>query len=85
MEYVYIIRSTADSSFIYKGITNNIKRRIDQHNSGKVSSTRNYRPFVLVHVEITKSKPEARELEKFFKSGYGREVVEEIVKNSYNN
>ncbi len=33
-------------------------------------------------VEICKNRTDARELEKYFKSGYGREILKEIIDSS---
>ena len=78
--YVYILKSLV-ANFYYKGITNNVERRIKEHESGNNKFTKRYLPVELVHVEICKSRIEARFLEKFFKSGFGREVIKEIVDN----
>lgn len=81
MYYVYIIKSIKDNKF-YTGITDNIDRRIEEHNRGKYStpSTLNRGPFHLIHVEIVVNRQEARLLEKYFKSGSGREVRNELFK-----
>jgi len=81
MYYTYIIQSKTDRKFVYKGITNNIERRLKQHNFGKVKKTKFYCPFNLIHVEITESRVDARKIEKFFKSGYGREIINQIIDN----
>lgn len=80
MYYVYIIRSTKEGKF-YTGITNDIDRRLEEHDQGKVSTRTTYNrgPFELIHVEIVEDRISARKLEKFFKSGFGREVRDEIV------
>ncbi|KKR77060.1 MAG: hypothetical protein UU21_C0001G0114 [Candidatus Levybacteria bacterium GW2011_GWA2_40_8] len=67
----------------YTGFTDDINRRFIQHNKGNVStkSTLNRGPFMLVHVEITYNRKEARFLEKYFKSGAGREIRQEIYEN----
>jgi len=62
-------------------LTDDIPRRLEQHNKGKCLSTRSYRPFKLVHVEICRNRSDARKVEKFFKSGYGRETIKEIINN----
>jgi len=62
-------------------MTNDISRRLCQHDTGKVKSTKNYKPFKLIHAEIAKDRKDARQLEKFFKSGYGREIVKQLVDN----
>ena len=45
--YVYVLESDADSEK-YVGCTNNFKRRIDDHNRGKVFSTKLRKPFKLI-------------------------------------
>jgi len=44
MIFIYVIKSK-EKKFRYVGITNNIKRRIAEHNSGKNKSTAPYYPF----------------------------------------
>lgn len=73
--YIFLLRTGE----FYKGLTNNIERRINQHKDGQVLATRNKLPFELIHVEIVKTRIEARTLEKYFKSGYGRENIKEIA------
>lgn len=77
MYFVYILSlSTGD---YYKGITDNINRRVKQHSLGKVDATKNKLPIRLIHVEVVNSRVEARVLEKYFKSGYGREIIQEVA------
>jgi putative endonuclease len=78
MYYVYILQSLESGEF-YKGLTNNINRRLIQHFACEVKSTKSTLPLKLVHVEICKSRLEARKLEKYFKSGFGREIIKEIL------
>ncbi|HBB76144.1 MAG TPA: endonuclease [Candidatus Levybacteria bacterium] len=79
---VYILRSIKDGKF-YTGFTDNINRRLAQHDKGNIStkSTLNRGPFEMIHVEVVNSRLEARTLEKYFKSGSGREVRDEIYAN----
>jgi len=75
MEFVvYVLRSLKDNKR-YIGFTDDLCDRINQHNSGKVPSTRNRRPLKLIYTEVYKTRKEAREREKFFKSGKGREYL----------
>ena len=80
MYFVYILKSRKDSKF-YTGITNNIDRRLRTHNKGShaTPSTLQRGPFELTHVEIVSDRNEARRLEKYFKSGAGREIRSEIA------
>lgn len=57
---VYMVAG-ADGKF-YTGVTNNIKRRLDQHNgllSGGARYTRKHRPYVLLHLEKVQSRSDA--------------------------
>ncbi len=78
MYYVYLLKSVKTGK-IYKGLTGNIDRRFDEHQNGRVSSTKSILPLELIHVEICKDRKSARELEKYFKSGYGREIALELA------
>ena len=74
MYFVYIIKSDKDNK-LYYGLTKNLKKRLDQHNSGSVKSTKSRMPFKLVYHEEVKALLEARKREKYFKSGFGRKYV----------
>jgi predicted GIY-YIG superfamily endonuclease len=57
MYYVYILENKeAESDFIYTGYTNGLKRRLEEHNEGKVESTKHKAPFELVYYEAYKRK-----------------------------
>ncbi len=76
MHFVYVLQSEVDGR-LYKGMTNNLEKRIDQHNSGKNRSTKGFLPWVLVYHEVFSTQIEARAREKFFKSGVGREFLKD--------
>jgi len=71
---VYVIKSLS-RNYIYVGISNNVTRRLDEHNLGKNKTTRPYRPFRLLHEEKTQNRISARHREKWFKSGEGKEFL----------
>ncbi|PJA97150.1 MAG: endonuclease, partial [Ignavibacteriales bacterium CG_4_9_14_3_um_filter_34_10] len=48
MYYVYAI-SSKNRNYIYVGITDNIARRINQHNKGYNKTTKPYLPFELIY------------------------------------
>ena len=79
MYYVYLLKSES-RNFVYKGLTDNLERRISQHNSGRVRSTKNKMPLKLIHFEKYATRTEAREREKYFKSGIGREEIDGLLK-----
>ena len=63
MWYVYIVLCSKDNS-LYTGITNNLDRRIKQHNLGKGAKyTKNRGPVVLVKSFKVETKSQALKLE----------------------
>ena len=66
MYYVYILKSKKDN-LLYTGSTNDLKKRFILHNSGKVFSTRNRKPFELIYYEAYKSEKDARNREQKLK------------------
>ncbi|MCL4377576.1 MAG: GIY-YIG nuclease family protein [Actinobacteria bacterium] len=74
MYFVYVLRSLKDNKR-YIGFTDNLERRLTEHNSGKVKSTKNRKPLELIYHEEYTDKFEAMNREKFFKSGRGREFL----------
>jgi putative endonuclease len=74
--FVYIIESEKDGR-LYKGMTSDIQNRLKEHNTGKQKSTKAYRPWKLLYLEEFSSRVEARNREKYFKSGVGREYLNE--------
>ena len=77
MHTVYVLKSLKNGSY-YKGMTTDLRRRINEHNTGKTSSNRANKPFVLVFAQEFETLDEAIKFEKFLKSGYGRELIKEI-------
>lgn len=79
MEYwFYAIKSEKDGR-IYKGISKNVHQRLKWHNGGKTKSTKAYRPWNLVYYEKIGKLEEALLKEKYFKSGSGREKLEQLI------
>ena len=71
MWYVYIIKSQR-VDYKYTGSTNDLKRRMLQHNEGLCQSSRPYRPFVLEAYIAVKDKDRAIKLEQYLKTGSGK-------------
>jgi putative endonuclease len=62
MFYLYVLRSKKDNE-MYIGSTNDLKKRLVMHNSGKIYSTRSRKPFDLVYYEAYKAEKDARKRE----------------------
>jgi len=78
MWYVYILRSVTDKN-VYVGSTNNIRRRLAEHNSGKVDSTKGRIPFALEAYIAVRDQVKAIELEQYFKTGSGRALLQKRI------
>jgi putative endonuclease len=70
MFYVYILLSKKDNKR-YIGMTSDIQRRILEHNSGLVKSTKHRRPLELLHLEEFSNKNDALSREKQLKNKKG--------------
>ena len=77
MYCVYALDSLV-RNYIYVGITNDLKNRIDRHNKGYERTTKPYRPFRLLLCESYQTRQEARKREKYLKSGYGKEYLKSL-------
>ena len=78
MYYVYVLYSLKFDR-TYTGMTSDIERRVKEHNNRQNKSTKAYVPWFLICQEEFESRVEAREREKYFKSGNGREYLKIII------
>jgi len=70
MFYVYLLQSAMDNK-LYTGYTNNLKRRLVEHNKGLNKSTRPRRPLGLVYYEAYISQADAEKREHNLKHSAG--------------
>jgi putative endonuclease len=78
MFYTYVLKSFKNGN-LYTGSTNNIVRRLSEHNNGQTKYTKIAGPFELIYKETYNTKTEAIKREKFLKTGKGRELLKEIL------
>jgi len=81
MFYVYILQSIKDEKF-YVGFSADLKERIKEHSTGKVTSTKSRRPMILIYYEAYRSGKDARIREIFLKTGQGREFINKNIIHS---
>ena len=75
MFYTYVLKSNKNDR-LYVGSTNDLKRRFREHNSGIGGKyTKNNRPFEIVFYEAYNSYALAKQSERFYKTGYGKEIL----------
>ncbi|MCK5332461.1 GIY-YIG nuclease family protein [Candidatus Parcubacteria bacterium] len=82
MFYVYILISETKKAWSYVGQTENLTRRIKEHQSGKVKSTKGRYPLKIIYKEKYRSREESLKREKYLKSGIGRDEKRQIL-NKY--
>ena len=84
MHYVYLLFSEKDGKF-YTGSTNDLKRRLQEHNSGNVRSTINRRPLKLIYYEGCLNEKDAKQREIYLKSGMGKKYLRNRLKHYLEN
>ena len=78
MCFVYVLRSNKNNKR-YIGYTGQeVQKRLREHNAGANAWTKQNRPFDIVYVHPCLDTKEAREWEKFLKSGQGRQCLDEL-------
>lgn len=65
----------------YIGYTQNMKKRLEGHNEGRVESTKYRRPFKLLYYEASFNKDDALKREKYLKTTYGYRYIRSRVKH----
>lgn len=72
--YVYILLSSKNND-IYVGNTNDLQKRVNLHNKGKIKSTKGYRTWKLLEYKQFKTRSEAVKHEKFLKNHQQKEII----------
>lgn len=80
--YVYILRSAADNN-LYIGCTNDLKKRVSEHNRGLSFATKPRTPFEIIYYEAYLHRKDAEQREKFFKSGWGRQYIKKALEHYF--
>ena len=78
MWYGYILRSELDGH-LYIGSTTDMQRRLIEHNSERVDSTKNRAPLKLEAYVAVKHKERAIALEQYFKTGSGKALLQKRI------
>lgn len=78
--YTYVLRSLKDSK-LYVGFTKNINHRLEEHNKGRVESTKNRIPFELVYWEGCLNQTDATNREKYLKTAWGKRYIKNRTKH----
>lgn len=81
--YVYVLLSEKDN-LLYTGYTSDLRKRISEHNEGKVNSTKNRTPLKLIYFEACLNQQDATRREKYLKSGNGKIYIRSRLREFYN-
>ena len=76
--YVYILQSAKNNSF-YIGYASDLQKRFQEHNNGKSLATKPFRPYKLIFYEAFLDRIDAKNREKYLKSGYGRRTIKTLL------
>lgn len=79
--YVYILKDN-DGKF-YVGSTDNLERRLSQHQAGHTQTTRNMIYPRLVFKQEYNNLKQARSIEKKIKNLKRKDYIEKIIKDGY--
>lgn len=71
MYFVYSLMSENGKNW-YVGITNDVKRRLEEHNSGKCIHTNKHRPWIIKSYTAFVNRDRAEKFETYLKSHSGR-------------
>ncbi|MFA5022662.1 MAG: GIY-YIG nuclease family protein [Candidatus Paceibacterota bacterium] len=74
---VYVLKDI--SGKIYKGMTNNLERRLKEHRSGHTVTTSKMGELSVVYTENYGTLFEARKRELYFKSAAGRRFLKDKI------
>jgi len=78
MYYTYVLESIVDHK-LYVGFTNNLRKRVVDHNKGLNVSTKMRKPFMLIYYEACLDRYKAIKREKYFKTGFGRRFLKDRI------
>jgi putative endonuclease len=73
---VYVLKDKNNN--FYKGMTNNLTRRLAEHKRGKTQTTRKMEEFTVVYTEEYNTMVEARKRELYLKSAAGRRFLKKV-------
>ena len=79
MHYVYVLLSAKDNKF-YIGYTQDIEKRIKDHNQGKNTSTQTCRPLKLLYYEAHTSTQDAKRREIYLKTSKGKTTLKQTLR-----
>ncbi len=84
MYYVYVLLSLKDKKF-YIGFSEDINKRLADHNAGRNASTKPRRPFEVIYYEAHLNKEDALRREAYFKTTKGKSTLRQMLRTTLQN
>jgi putative endonuclease len=82
MFYTYVIQSQ-ESKNLYVGYTNDLEKRLKEHNQGLNKSTKSYRPWKLIYYEACLDREDAERREVYLKTNQGQRLMKRRLKKYF--
>ena len=80
--FTYVIKSNKTND-LYIGHTQDLMKRLREHNDGLVVSTKRYQPWKLIYYEACLNKEDSQRREKYFKTSQGRRLLRRRLKEYF--
>ena len=80
MYYTYVLRSFKDNQY-YTGFTKDLRQRFEQHQKGRIDSTKDRRPLELIYYEACLDQNDATKREKYLKTHNGKMFLKKRLKS----
>ena len=83
MFYIYVLESSKNKN-LYFGHTNDLKKRLREHNCGKNFSTKTHIPWDIIYYEACLEKEDAARRERYLKTTQGKKMLKLRLKKYFN-
>ena len=77
--HVYLLKNEKFGRW-YTGLTTDLRKRFNQHNSGQSHYTKNKGKYEMIYWEVCKNLDDAKSREKYLKSGMGKRYLKNRLK-----
>lgn len=81
MFYNYVLQNK--NGKLYIGYTTDLKKRLEEHNQGRVEATKPYRPWYLIYYEACLNIKDAKRREKYLKTTQGQRLLKRRLKDYF--
>ena len=82
MFYTYILQNKKGNE-LYIGYTENLKKRLEEHNQGLNLSTKRYAPWKIIYYEACINMRDAKRREEYLKTTQGGRLLKRRLKEFF--